>query len=107
MFAAYVPGYGDAIAQGGRYDETGAVFGRARAATGFSADLKVLARLGDVKTDRKQTVVAPSSDDPALWQAIQQLRSQGMRVLVQLNHDAVPADSRLDYLDGQWQLVEA
>ncbi|AHK14948.1 MAG: ATP phosphoribosyltransferase regulatory subunit [Thalassolituus sp.] len=107
VFAAYVPGYGDAIAQGGRYDETGAVFGRARAATGFSADLKVLARLGDVKTDRKQTVVAPSSDDPALWQAIQQLRSQGMRVLVQLNHDAVPADSRLDYLDGQWQLVEA
>ncbi|MEK9712929.1 MAG: ATP phosphoribosyltransferase regulatory subunit, partial [Thalassolituus sp.] len=42
VFAAYVPGYGDAVAQGGRYDETGAVFGRARPATGFSADLKVL-----------------------------------------------------------------
>ena len=46
VFAAYVPGYGDAIAQGGRYNETGAVFGRARPATGFSADLKVLAQLG-------------------------------------------------------------
>ena len=35
VFATYVPGYGDAIAQGGRYNETGAVFGRARPATGF------------------------------------------------------------------------
>jgi len=107
VFAAYVPGYGDAVAQGGRYDETGAVFGRARPATGFSADLKVLARLGQRKETFKQTVAAPGSDDPALWQAIQQCRSQGMRVLVQLNEDAVTCDQRLELRDGSWQLVKA
>lgn len=45
MFAAYVPGYGHALAKGGRYDDTGRVFGRARPATGFSMDLKQLASL--------------------------------------------------------------
>jgi ATP phosphoribosyltransferase regulatory subunit len=29
VFAAYVPGQGQAVAQGGRYDEIGQVFGRA------------------------------------------------------------------------------
>ena len=42
VFAAYVPGQGEAIANGGRYDDIGRVFGRARPATGFSIDLKTL-----------------------------------------------------------------
>lgn len=45
VFAAYVPGQGREVARGGRYDAAGKVFGRARAATGFSADLAVLLRL--------------------------------------------------------------
>jgi ATP phosphoribosyltransferase regulatory subunit len=45
VFAAYVPGHGQAIAQGGRYDDIGRVFGRARAATGFSADLRQWLRI--------------------------------------------------------------
>ncbi|MCK5263361.1 MAG: ATP phosphoribosyltransferase regulatory subunit, partial [Gammaproteobacteria bacterium] len=40
VFAAFVPGTGEAIARGGRYDDIGQIFGRARAATGFSTDLK-------------------------------------------------------------------
>lgn len=40
VFAAFVPGVGQSIAQGGRYDDIGADFGRARPATGFSTDLK-------------------------------------------------------------------
>lgn len=107
VFAAYVPGYGDAIAQGGRYDETGAVFGRARPATGFSADLKVLARFGSAIAEKNQTVVAPGSDDPQLWAKIQQLREQGIRVLVQLNAETIQADQALQLQDGQWQLVKA
>ncbi|MEE3191740.1 MAG: ATP phosphoribosyltransferase regulatory subunit, partial [Pseudomonadota bacterium] len=79
VFAAYVPGYGDAVAQGGRYDETGADFGRARPATGFSADLKVLAALGQRQFEAKETVAAPASDDPSLWQAITDLRTKGYR----------------------------
>jgi ATP phosphoribosyltransferase regulatory subunit len=46
VFAAFVPGQGREVARGGRYDATGEVFGRARPATGFSADLTMLARLG-------------------------------------------------------------
>ena len=46
VFAAYTAGRSSAIAQGGRYDEVGKVFGRARPATGFSLDLRELAVAG-------------------------------------------------------------
>lgn len=45
-FSAYVDGRGRTVAKGGRYDRIGERFGRARPATGFSADLKSLIRLG-------------------------------------------------------------
>lgn len=44
-FAAYIDGRGRTIAKGGRYDRIGEQFGRARPATGFSADLKALVKL--------------------------------------------------------------
>ena len=46
VFAAFVPGHGRDVARGGRYDGVGAEFGAARAATGFSADVNELLRLG-------------------------------------------------------------
>lgn len=46
VFAAYAGGRSHAVAQGGRYDEVGRVFGRARPATGFSMDLRELVRAG-------------------------------------------------------------
>ena len=46
VFAAFVPGHGRELARGGRYDGVGAEFGTARPATGFSADLNELLRLG-------------------------------------------------------------
>ena len=42
--ALYVPGLPNAVARGGRYDHVGEAFGRARPATGFSLDLRELAR---------------------------------------------------------------
>lgn len=45
-FSAYVAGSGRTVAKGGRYDRIGEQFGRARPATGFSADLKTLVKLG-------------------------------------------------------------
>lgn len=107
VFAAYVSGYGDAVAQGGRYDETGADFGRARPATGFSADLKVLAALGQRQFEAKETVAAPASDDPSLWQAITDLRAKGYRVVTEANGDVAGASQRLQQNDGQWTLVSA
>ncbi|HEY9447224.1 MAG TPA: ATP phosphoribosyltransferase regulatory subunit, partial [Burkholderiales bacterium] len=43
VFAAYTQGRPNAVALGGRYDEIGKAFGRARPATGFSMDLRALA----------------------------------------------------------------
>jgi ATP phosphoribosyltransferase regulatory subunit len=43
VFDAYCDGATGAVARGGRYDEVGKAFGRARAATGFSIDLRTLA----------------------------------------------------------------
>lgn len=48
VFAAFVPGYGRELARGGRYDGVGREFGRSLPATGFSADMNELLRLGDV-----------------------------------------------------------
>ena len=43
VFDAYCDGVAGAVARGGRYDEVGKAFGRARPATGFSIDLRSLA----------------------------------------------------------------
>jgi len=45
VFDAYCEGVSGAVARGGRYDEVGKAFGRARPATGFSIDLRSLAGL--------------------------------------------------------------
>ena len=43
VFDAYCEGVTGAVARGGRYDEVGKAFGRARPATGFSIDLRAVA----------------------------------------------------------------
>src|SRR5690554_3020248 len=64
VFAAFVPGVGQAIAQGGRYDDIGAVFGRSRPATGFSSDLRTLIALGRVDVEPVGAIWAPAVDEP-------------------------------------------
>ncbi len=81
VFAAFVPGSGQEIARGGRYNEIGRVFGRARAATGFSTDLKALLRLVTAPPEnRRECVLAPAEDDAGLERAIAELRTRGVRV---------------------------
>ena len=46
VFAAFAPGHGRELARGGRYDGVGADVGKPRPATGFSADVNELLRLG-------------------------------------------------------------
>ncbi len=82
IFAAYVPGYGQAVAQGGRYDEIGEVFGRARPATGFSADLRTLLALGSSPgLPSRRVIYVPALDDPELDAYVGVLRSAGERVI--------------------------
>jgi ATP phosphoribosyltransferase regulatory subunit len=86
VFAAFVPTVGREIARGGRYDNIGAVFGRARPATGFSADLKLLANLSKatLTPEIPSMIFAPFSEDLALDLKIRELRAAGQAVLQQL-----------------------
>ncbi|MES2126814.1 MAG: ATP phosphoribosyltransferase regulatory subunit [Pseudomonadota bacterium] len=87
MFALYVPGLPNAVARGGRYDHVGEAFGRARPATGFSMDLRELARLLPT-AERKHSIRAPWGNAPELREKIAQLRAAGEVVIQSLpGHD--------------------
>ena len=87
MFALYVPGLPNAVARGGRYDHVGEAFGRARPATGFSLDLRELARLLPT-AERKHSIRAPWGNAPELRELIAQLRKSGEVVIQSLpGHD--------------------
>ena len=87
VFAAFVPECGREIARGGRYDNIGMAFGRARPATGFSADLKVLSALSKQLNPQATTekIFAPNGDDQQLDEMIRDLRAQGRIVIQQLS----------------------
>lgn len=110
VFAAFVPGTGEAIARGGRYDDIGQIFGRARAATGFSTDLKLLDNLTTRQFKNADRVFAPADADPALHKKINELRSQGICVVEQLagqsgDVTAMQCNQQLELVDGQWQII--
>ena len=117
VFAAYQSGQGQAIAQGGRYDDIGKVFGRARPATGFSADLRSLIALraealGAAKTSLNAGVFAPANDAPALMAKVAELRAAGHRVVCELSGQdggaaAAGCQQVLVLQDGQWVVAEA
>jgi len=81
VFAAFAPGHGQAIGNGGRYDYIGETFGRSRPATGFSLNLKALACLNDAGTQGTKGIFAPVDDGADQWDEIQRLRAQGERVV--------------------------
>ncbi len=55
VFDAYCDGVAGTVARGGRYDEVGKAFGRPRAATGFSIELRSLAGAVVSKVSRKSS----------------------------------------------------
>jgi ATP phosphoribosyltransferase regulatory subunit len=65
VFAAYCAGNAGTVALGGRYDDFGRVYGRARSATGFSMDLRELARLSP-RSAARGAIAAPWPEDDAL-----------------------------------------
>lgn len=87
VFAAYCDGSAGAVALGGRYDKVGESFGRARAATGFSIDLRDLARLAQ-RPAGKGAILAPWPEDAAVHAEVERLRSRGETVVLALpGHD--------------------
>ena len=106
VFAAYYPGFPSAIALGGRYDGVGKDFGRARPATGFSMDLREVARLAE-NGKHVGAILAPySAKNSALADRIAALRAQG-EVVVELlpgesGSEGPLCDRRLVENNGQW-----
>ena len=109
VFAAYSGGWANAIAQGGRYDKVGRVFGRSRPATGFSMDLRSICE-GLPTPSLPKTILAPYIQEPALRDTINALRAQGESVVIDLpGHDAQRNELECDRIlvarNGSWQIV--
>ncbi|NOY72043.1 MAG: ATP phosphoribosyltransferase regulatory subunit [Gammaproteobacteria bacterium] len=81
VYAAFTPGHGGELARGGRYNQVGAQFGRARPATGFSADLKTLIRVSAESLPTVNAILMPYAADPDLLQLVSNLRAEGERVI--------------------------
>ena len=108
MFALYVPGLPNAVANGGRYDHVGEAFGRARPATGFSLDLRELARLLPT-AERKHSICAPWGNAPELREKIAVLRKAGEVVIQSMpghdyDQDEFECDRVLVLEDSNWNL---
>ena len=111
VFSAFIPGQGHAVAQGGRYDGIGRAFGRARAATGFSADLRLLLKLAPGGAGAAPGILAPYVQAPSLQERIRALRATGERVVVRLPGAGGSAaengcDRELVERDGAWTVVK-
>jgi ATP phosphoribosyltransferase regulatory subunit len=84
MFSAYIPGHGQEIARGGRYDDVGRAFGRARPAAGFSADVKSLFNLVTPTREEPAGIFAPWPVTRELQEVIDHLRKNGNIVICEL-----------------------
>ena len=84
IYTAFVPNEGKGIAFGGRYDDIGSAFGKARPATGFSTDMKQLLELQNISEDTPDKIFAPVDDNDSLQKKITELREQGKIVIQEL-----------------------
>ena len=109
VFAAYAQGFSGPLALGGRYDEVGIAFGRARPATGFSLDLRgLVSALAPARLSK--AILAPAGNDKALLAEIEALRTDGLVVIQGLPDmpsfaTELNCDSRLVLRDAKW-LIE-
>ena len=106
VFAAYCAGHPGAIALGGRYDKVGKAFGRGRAATGFSMDLRELTQI-ETGAACPQAILAPSGADKELREAVAGLRARGEIVIEALpGHEGswgeTGCDRQLVQRAGKW-----
>jgi ATP phosphoribosyltransferase regulatory subunit len=109
-FAVHAQGLPTAVLRGGRYDDIGKAFGRARPAVGFSIYLRELARL--FPDDAPRAILAPADDDGELRALIGRLRESGEVVVQRLagEPERYPAgdfvfDRELARAAGGWKVV--
>ena len=107
IYTAFVPGEGEGIAFGGRYDDIGIAFGRARPATGFSTDVKSLLKQQSISKKTTSNIFAPLSSDMTLDEKINALRKSGKIVIEELEGQQASAsemncDQQLSFVNGEW-----
>jgi ATP phosphoribosyltransferase regulatory subunit len=84
-FAVHTAGSPNEVLRGGRYDDIGKAFGRARPAVGFSIYLRELAELA--ADDPPHAILAPADADQRLRALIAQLRAAGEIVIQRLESE--------------------
>ena len=117
VFAAYLPGQGQAVALGGRYNDIGKAFGRPRPATGFSTDLDRLVNISRIHEQHLEEINGKAIYAPACTQSdmqledqIAQLRVRGERVIRDLpgqhaDPRALGCNREIIKQNDQWQVV--
>ena len=93
------------------YNDIGEVFGRARPASGFDSDLKILARLSAGEFSAPKAILAPATTEPELLDKIKELRHNGEVVIQQLgseteNSKDLNYDRKLEKQGTSWQVVQ-
>ncbi len=110
VFAAYAQGYKGPLALGGRYDEVGQAFGRARPATGFSLDLRgVVTALAPAQSE--MAIFAPAQNDSTLTAKIAALRAEGHVVIQELagvesDFSELNCNKKLEHYNSGWHVVD-
>ena len=109
VFAAYAGNRPDAIARGGRYDEVGRAFGRARPATGFTMDLRELAEMGSEDKSPLRILAPYQPADAGLQAEVARLRGAGAIVISDLpgheeNRAELNCSQQLVAKAGAWKL---
>ena len=100
VFSMYAVGENDAIGWGGRYDDLGRSFGRARPATGFTMDLRALSKICP-GLNKEQKVLAPYlPEDTVLDETIDELRSSGF--IVEIEYPGMPVSENSQLTDFQY-----
>ena len=112
VFAAYAEGRANALARGGRYDEVGKAFGRARPATGFSMDLRELVAGATDRRPRPGILAPYLPGNAALRRRIEALRGRGETVIEDLPGHAdaraeLDCDRRLVRRGGRWAIEKS
>ena len=109
-FAVHTAGSASEVLRGGRYDDIGKAFGRARPAVGFSIYLRELAELA--ADDPPHAILAPADADQRLRAVIAQLRAAGEIVVQRLESETDGAeesefifDRAIERRGDTWQVV--
>lgn len=115
VFAAYAPGIGQAIGNGGRYDHVGEGFGRSRPATGFNMNLQALVQFGQSQEYLASGIFVPAfqssdSENIAQQKVVAELRAGGERVVCgfpgqQPDYEELHCDRQLLLVEGTFQIT--